>query len=352
MHPAVQRPLRRAPGLRLLPVLVLAACQLGTPVTTPEPTPKPVDPAVVAAREALRREATIDVGAIPERAIAVPPLTVRSADTALAPLGYGLADMLMTDLAHSAQVVVVERSRLDAMLRELQLVQAGQVDSTQAPRVGRLLGARRLVVGALTDRGNGEFGIDTRVANTVSGTLDHAMSARAPLAAIFDAEKALAFRLLDQLGVTLTPAERAAIEQRPTSNVTAMLAYSRGVRDEAFGQYASAAANYRAAVVADPGFGAARTRLGASESAMRTSSTEGATTTTTTSGDAKEAKPSAATSNAVTLAGSTVNPSPVATVTAGTTATTTQQQQSQQSSTPPAPPRVLTTVIINVKQLP
>ena len=56
------------------------------------------------------------------------------------------------------------------------------------------------------------------------------------------------------LGITLTPAERAAIEAAPTRNVAALLAYSRGVRDETFARYGAAAQQYRAALQADPNF--------------------------------------------------------------------------------------------------
>ncbi|HZI44674.1 MAG TPA: CsgG/HfaB family protein, partial [Ilumatobacter sp.] len=77
------------------------------------------------------------------------PFSVDGVDTALAPLAYALADLLMTDLARSAQLRIVDRLRLDALLREVRLVEAGRVDTATAPRVGRLVGARRLVIGAL-----------------------------------------------------------------------------------------------------------------------------------------------------------------------------------------------------------
>jgi TolB-like protein len=328
----------------LLPLIALGACQIGAPQVAPEPVAAPrVDPAVVAAREALRREGSIDARTIPEHVIAVPPLLVRSTDSSLAPLGYGMADMLMTDLAQSSQLVVVERSRLDALLREMQLTETGQVDTAHAPRVGRLLGARQLVVGALHDRGNGEFGIDTRLASTVDGTVTKAVSARAPLEAIFDAEKILAFRLFDQLGVTLTPRERAAVDRRPTSNVTAILAYSRGVRDEAFGRYASAAANFRAAVVADPKFAPAQARLQQVETSQRAVSAD-----PSSMGSAKPAE-SKPVNSAVALAGSAVNPSPVTAVPAGASVNNTQQQQQQQSTIPPTQ-ATPATVIINVRR--
>ena len=54
--------------------------------------------------------------------------------------------------------------------------------------------------------------------------------------------------------MTLTPAERAAVEQRPTRYLSAFLAYCRGVRAEALGDLPAAHAAFQAAVHIDPGF--------------------------------------------------------------------------------------------------
>jgi hypothetical protein len=151
--------------------------------------------------------------------------------------------------------------RLDALLRELQLVSAGRVDSATAPRVGKLVGARRLVIGALTPGAGGELVIQARIADVATGDLRLAVSARAPLDQILDAEKALAFQVFDHLGVTLAPAERAAVEQRPTRSIAALLAYGRAVRYEAERQFDFAIREYQRAVDLDASFGLARERL-------------------------------------------------------------------------------------------
>ena len=358
----------------VIAALSLSACRTGAPTAEPAATPA-LDPATRAAREALANERTLDIRTIAASAIAVPALTVRTSDSTLAPLGYGLADMLLTDLARSSQVTIVERGRMNALLREMQLVEAGLVDTAYAPRVGRLLGARRLVVGALVDRGGGELGVETRLINTVDGSISGTVSARAPLSAIFDAEKALTYRIFQELGVTLTPAERNAIEQRPTANITAFLAYSRGVRDEAFGQYASAATNFQAAVRADPSFAPAKARLENVQAAQQTSQAQAnapevkaeepkapeppkvvaaaPATTTTTSGGAPS---SGSAGGAATLAAGTINPSPAGTIGtssgSGTTTSSTQQQQQQDRGAQAQRQPVIATVIINIKQLP
>src|SRR5213080_5130757 len=50
-------------------------------------------------------------------------------------------------------------------------------------------------------------------------------------------EKNIALGLFQQLGVTLTTAERNAIEQRPTRSLAAFLAYSRGLLSEDEGRF-------------------------------------------------------------------------------------------------------------------
>ncbi len=339
----------------------LGACRSAGPPAAAAPTPI-ADPATLAARAALANERSLDVRTIGERAIAVPPLTVASADTSLAPLGFGLADMLLTDLARSAQITIVERGRMDALLREMKLVDAGLVDSTQAPRVGRLLGARRLVVGSLVDRGNGELGIDTRMVDAVTGTVAGAVVARTALVSIFDAEKALAYRIFAELGVTLTPAERSAIEQRPTANVNAFLAYSRGVRDEAHAQYASAAANYRAAIRADPGFAPAKAKLDNVQTVQTSQAAAGPEVKADAPKTVAQTAPAGSVgAGAASLAAGSINPSPAGAIGtsagnsngSGSTTSSIQQQQQQGERGQQAQRQpVIATVIINVKQLP
>lgn len=207
-----------------------------------------------AVKEALKREQAIRPTDIPGNTVGVMPLTVRTTDTTYASLGYGVGALLASDLARSKSLVVVERLRLDAVMRELDLVATGRVDSATAPRVGRIVGAQRLVVGSLNIQTNGGLKIGSQVANATSGRVDASLSGDATVTQIFDAEKAMAFRLLEAMGVNLTPEERRAIEQRPTRNLTAFLAFSNGVRAELNRDFQGAINNYNAATRLDPSF--------------------------------------------------------------------------------------------------
>jgi hypothetical protein len=117
------------------------------------------------------------------------------------------------------------------------------------------------VVGGLQTLPNGELAVRTRLADVGTGGAAGEVSARTRLEHIFRAEKELAFRLFRDLGVTLTPRERRAVEQRATQNLAALLAYSRGVRYEVEAKFDAAAPEYEAALRHDPGFALARYRL-------------------------------------------------------------------------------------------
>ncbi|HEX6807782.1 MAG TPA: CsgG/HfaB family protein [Gemmatimonadaceae bacterium] len=215
-----------------------------------------------AARAAIASERSLDAASLPERTVGVAPLQVTGGDSTISSLGFGLADLLITDLSRSAQLQVVDRTRTDALLRELTLAGSGRVDSATAPRVGRLIGARRIVNGVVDATPGDRLTVSTRVADAAQGTLvGQPVTERTSLDDILDSEKALAFSLFTELGVTLTPAERAAVEQRPTRYLAAFLAYSKGVRAEAYGDYRTAHAYYARAVMIDPGFSAAASRM-------------------------------------------------------------------------------------------
>ncbi len=229
-----------------------------------------------AARIALANENNLDVGKIPARTFAVTPFTVAARDTILRPLGFGLADLLAGDLARSPDLRLVERTQTEAMLRELKLVDDGITDPRQAPRVGRLIGARRLLIGDAAMMPGGAVRLSARVVDVIAGTVQDLVSAQAPLDRVIDAEKALALLLFERLGITLTPAQRLSIEQRQSTQLAALVAYGRGVQAEARGDAAGALAAFEEASRLDAAFSAARVQASAAPSGSSAKSSSAA----------------------------------------------------------------------------
>ena len=224
------------------------------------------------AKAALENENKLDAGKIPARTFAVLPFTVASTDTLLRPLSFGLADLLVSDLSKSPELRMVERMQTNAMMRELNLVDQGIVDPKTAPRVGRLIGARRLLIGDAARGSGGTVRLNARVVDVIGGTVQDLVSAEAPLDRVIDAEKALALILFERLGINLSPAQRLRVEQRQTTQLGALVAYGRGVEAEAKGDAAGATAAFEDAARLDGTFVAARTQASGGISASSSSS--------------------------------------------------------------------------------
>ncbi|MDQ6828047.1 MAG: CsgG/HfaB family protein [Gemmatimonadota bacterium] len=214
--------------------------------------------AQVAVRGAIASERTLAADRYPPGAIGVTPFVVLGRDSSIAALGYGLADLLLTDLSRSSKLQVVDRVRIDELVRETRI---GNDSSTEA-RTGLLIGARRLVSGSVTSLSDARVGIDTRVFDVVTARrVGNGVRTTTSLDDLLDQVETIAFRLFDELGVTLTPAERALVEKKPTRSLAAFLAFGRGVRDEAIFDFGGAGRSYAEALALDPDFALARAHL-------------------------------------------------------------------------------------------
>lgn len=83
-------------------------------------------------------------------------------------LAKGLCSMMITRLDAQSTYQIVERQRLEAVIKELNLTQSQMFDQTQIARMGKLMGARQLVLGSyfyLLD----VFRIDVRLIDVETG---------------------------------------------------------------------------------------------------------------------------------------------------------------------------------------
>jgi TolB-like protein len=220
---------------------------------------------LVAEEQKRPGEAGADVS---ENTVAVVPLQYQGGDNKYEPLGRGLAEMLTTDLSNVERLKVVERVRLQALLDELKLAQSEYVEQATAPRVGRLLGAGRLVGGSYLVSDD-EVRLQVTLSNVTTGErVPQLDQQRANLDKLFELQTRVTFSIVDQLDVELTPQERAAIEEVPTENIQAFLAYSRGLMEEDRGNYGAAARFYQQAQQIDPNFEQAQQRGRKAQSAQ------------------------------------------------------------------------------------
>lgn len=214
------------------------------------------------ARRAVAGEAELSREAPLENTVAVFPWRYLGDDEELRPLERGLTHLVITDLSKVERLRLLERERVQVLVDELQLTESGRVDPRSGARSGRLLKAAAVVQGSLQESpvDAGQLRLDATVVHTESGVVTATGAADDALRHLFDLEKSVVLQLLAQLEIVLSPAEREAIEERPTADMQAFLAFSRGLVREDAGDYLGAAAEFEAAALQDGAFQAASVR--------------------------------------------------------------------------------------------
>jgi len=208
-------------------------------------------------KNALANEETINVDSIPANTIAVADFDASKLPPDIAPIARGLAEFTAIDLSKVKQLRVVDRLKLDVIQQELALSASGLVDPATAPRVGKLLGSSHLVTATVLGMGDDQIRLDGVVVNTKDKTTDRTETTEGQLQKVFALQKSFVFKIIDDLGIKLTAAERDSIEAVPTESFLAFLSYSRGLEYQAQGNLGEAEAAFNQAHQADPGFNAA-----------------------------------------------------------------------------------------------
>ncbi|MBI4347241.1 MAG: hypothetical protein HY553_10325 [Elusimicrobia bacterium] len=101
------------------------------------------------------------------------------ADARTSPGGRIVAEALATAIAEREEAALVERNQIDHALAEVQLSYTGMISSGTALQAGRLIGAKYLVLGTLSDQGEKKVEINARLIEAESGIVRAAGKATA-----------------------------------------------------------------------------------------------------------------------------------------------------------------------------
>ncbi|MHB8876984.1 MAG: FlgO family outer membrane protein [Myxococcaceae bacterium] len=178
----------------------------------------------------------------------------------LEPLRKGLADMLITDLVKVKGIQVVEREKLEVLMKELKLADSGFLDPKTAQRIGKGLQANYVLTGAYLLVGE-QLRIDARLVAVASGEVVAADKVEGKRADFFDMQKDLGDLVIRSLGVTAGFEERKELRRMQTRSFEAFVSYAHGLDEEDRGDEAKAAAFFRKALEADPEFRSAKGAL-------------------------------------------------------------------------------------------
>ena len=86
------------------------------------------------------------------------------------PLSKGLADMLITDLSNVKSIQIVEREKLESLLKEIDLGEGKFIDPNTAQKLGKGLGADYILTGAFLSI-DPMMRIDARIMEVATGKI-------------------------------------------------------------------------------------------------------------------------------------------------------------------------------------
>jgi TolB-like protein len=161
-------------------------------------------------------------------------------------LEHGIAGMLISELAANPAARVVERETIQKLLEEQNLASSGRVDAQTAARVGKLVGARYVVLGNFIDF-YGDFRLDVRLVSVETSEIVKSESDKMQRDHLFDIIKSAAAKLMKDANLPPLPRQTSDARQSrqvPTEALTyysrAILWQNRGDKDKAVELYKKA----------------------------------------------------------------------------------------------------------------
>lgn len=175
-------------------------------------------------------------------------------------LQVGLQQILITELARNPAMRVVERGRLQELLSEQDLAEQGRVDPNTAAQMGRIVGAKYVVLGGFVDF-FGDFRIDARIVDVETSELVRTERVTDKRESLYQLVVSLSERLTSNVELPSLDIEEALEEQAREIPTEALTLYSRAIFYEDRGDTARAREYYSRAVSTFPEYTEATERL-------------------------------------------------------------------------------------------
>lgn len=140
-------------------------------------------------------------------------------------LKKGLAGMLISDLSNVQMIDIVERDRIEEILKEQNLQKSEKVDQTSIVNIGKLLGAEIILTGAYFEM-FGSFRIDARFIDVESGEILKSEGVDGKTSNFFKLQKQLTWKVIENMDVNLSDEEKNTIESQSEFTYEDSLIYS------------------------------------------------------------------------------------------------------------------------------
>ena len=164
------------------------------------------------------------------------------------------------DFSKISSLKVVERDKIDFILKELDLAQSGKVDKATAARVGKLLGAQLMVFGSVTQIDDRHAIMIVRVVKVETSEIIASVE-KEGRPDFVKMEKELVKELADKLDFTLSAETQELLTQGGTESMDAVTLYSKGLEYMDKYDYENAYKYFKLAYEKDPNFVEAKRKM-------------------------------------------------------------------------------------------
>ncbi len=176
-------------------------------------------------------------------------------------LRVGLQQMMVTEFAANSKLRTVERSKINNLVAEQDLGTSGRVDPETAAKLGKLVGARYMVMGSFIDF-YGDLQVDLRVVDVETGEIIRTARQRDKRENLFELVTELAHNITGKLELPqLSPAAFKDRQSRSKPPREALKLYMRAVMWEDRGDSEKARELYGRALKVFPAYTDAREGL-------------------------------------------------------------------------------------------
>lgn len=172
-------------------------------------------------------------------------------DTSLDWLGFGFAESLCTKLANAENIQVVERTRLSEAMKELKLQDSAVVDPKTAGKLGKIVGARYVVIGSFQKVGSA-FKADARKVEVETSVASSGVESTGTYEKVFDIQSDLAVKLIEAFGKKVTAQVKQEIAKPETRSITAYEHNARGLRETQVLNFVGGIESFTKAIEEDP----------------------------------------------------------------------------------------------------
>jgi len=178
----------------------------------------------------------------------------------LGALGKGLADFFAFDFGKISSFTVVERDKIEFIMKEIELQKSGAVDKAAAVQVGKILGAKYMVFGSITQLDYNSARMVVRVVSVETSEII-GQADREGKPQYSKMEKELVQQISKDLDVTLSAETIELINKGGTASMDATSHYAMGLEYMDKYDYKKAYEHFKAAYDLDNNFVEAKRKM-------------------------------------------------------------------------------------------